>query len=321
VDLEGLDLPGPDAQAESGAVRLFVQSARRARARFALTEANGPEVARICRLVDGLPLAIELAAALVRTRDCAAIAREIERDLDFLASPLRDVPDRHRSMRAVFEHSWALLGDPEREALRRLSVFRGGFEAEAAREVAGVEPRLLAALVDKSLLHRAGAARYELHELLRQFAEELLRLEPEEHEATLARHVAYYQALAGAAALQPYRLSPGAWTDRLEQEYDKPAAGARAGAARRARARPSPAEHAPLRRPRLPHPDRVERGDRRAAGGGVRLCGRPREGPRVDPGTPASSRPATPPPGRSAWARPSGGLSGSSAGGSSPRPS
>jgi predicted ATPase/DNA-binding SARP family transcriptional activator/uncharacterized membrane protein len=205
-DLGGLTLPVSDSAADlanSAAVRLFVQSARRVQARFELTETNAQEVAQICRLVEGSPLGIELAAAWVRVQECALIAREIEHNLDFLTSPLRDVPERHRSLRAVFEHSWRRLLPPEQEAFRRLSVFRGGFGAEAAREVAGVTAPLLAALLDRSLLSRAGGTRYELHELLRQFAEEKWEGSLDEAAVLRARHVAYYEALVGGWLLQP----------------------------------------------------------------------------------------------------------------------
>lgn len=214
LDLSGLELPGTDSAADiedSAAVRLFVQSARRAQARFALDEANTADVVRICRLVSGSPLGIELAAAWVRVQDCATIAREIERDLDFLTSPLRDVPERHRSLRAVFEYSWRLLGPAEQEALRRLAVFRGGFEPEAAREVAGVGAPLLAGLLDRSMLGRTGHTRYELHELLRHFAEEKLAALPEEHEALHTRHVAYYQQVVAALPSESTPISPEAW--------------------------------------------------------------------------------------------------------------
>ncbi len=128
---------------EYSAVALFVQSARRVQAGFVLRAEERLAVARICRLVEGMPLAIELAAAWARVLSCAEIAREIERtlapeaNLEFLAASMRDVPERHRSMRAVIDHSWKLLSDDEQCALRQLAVFRGGFTREAAERVAG----------------------------------------------------------------------------------------------------------------------------------------------------------------------------------------
>ena len=109
-------------------------------------------VQEICRLVEGMPLAIELAASWLKTLDCAAIAGEIQGSLDFLSTSTRNVPARHRSIQAVFDHSWALLTKEERLAFKRLSVFRDGFGQTAAHEIAGATLPLLSGLVDKSLL-------------------------------------------------------------------------------------------------------------------------------------------------------------------------
>ena len=173
--LEGMERPGDAEEAERNeAVQLFLQGARRVRPDFVLGAEEREAVVRICRLVEGLPLGIELAASWVRVLPCAEIAREIERGLDFLAASWRDLLERHRSLRAVFDYSWALLGEEERQALARLSVFRGGFRREAAEEVAGVRLPLLSLLVDRSLL-RSAAGRYEMLEVVRQYAAERLR--------------------------------------------------------------------------------------------------------------------------------------------------
>lgn len=153
------------------AVRLFGQSARRTQVGFSLA-AEQKSVIRICQMVEGMPLGIELAAAWLRALPCAHIAQGIEHGLDFLAGSMRNVPERHRSMRAVFEHSWGLLAEVERGVLGRLSVFRGGFRPEAAEYVAGATLPVLGALVEKSLVQATPAGRYHLHELLRQFAGE-----------------------------------------------------------------------------------------------------------------------------------------------------
>lgn len=155
------------------AIQLFVQSARRAQVGFSLA-AEQKSVVRICQMVEGMPLGIELAATWLKALPCAHIAQGIEHGLDFLASSMRNVPARHRSMRAVFEHSWGLLAEVERGVLGRLSVFRGGFRPEAAEYVAGATLPVLAALVEKSLVQATPAGRYHLHELLRQFAGEKL---------------------------------------------------------------------------------------------------------------------------------------------------
>src|SRR5690606_38226292 len=111
-----------------------------------------------------MPLAIELAAAWLRVVPCAQIVREIERDLNFLTTRLRDMPDRHRSIQAVFEHSWRLLSDSEQRTFMQLSIFRGGFHRKAAEQVANATWIDLAALVEKSLLSVNATGRYYIHE-------------------------------------------------------------------------------------------------------------------------------------------------------------
>jgi tetratricopeptide (TPR) repeat protein len=119
---------------------------------------------------------------------CTEIAREIEQNLDFLESTLRDVPARHHSLRAVFDHSWNLLTAEEQHAFPRLAVFQGGFTRTAAADVAGVRLPLLLALADKSLLHVTGEGRYTLHEVLRQYALERLATDPRAETDLRARH-------------------------------------------------------------------------------------------------------------------------------------
>jgi len=114
------------------AVQLFMQNARRVQSSFTLNQTQKPAVTRICRLVGGMPLGIELASSWVRALSCEEIADEIERSLDILVTSARNVEPRHRNMRAALEHSWNLLSDVEREVFKKLSVFRGGFRKEAA---------------------------------------------------------------------------------------------------------------------------------------------------------------------------------------------
>jgi DNA-binding NarL/FixJ family response regulator/predicted ATPase/DNA-binding winged helix-turn-helix (wHTH) protein len=161
---------GPGGRDDNAAVDLFIDRARRVRPDF---DADGerPAIAEICRMVGGMPLAIELAAVWVGTLDCGQIALEIRRPLDFLTSTRRDVPERHRSMSAVFDYSWGRLSDDERAVLARLAVFHGGFSYEAACNVAGADRRTLRALVQKSLLRFRGGGLYDLHELVRRYAE------------------------------------------------------------------------------------------------------------------------------------------------------
>ena len=201
-EVQGLPIPENGHAEESvknTSLELFLQRARRAHVGFYATLADYPAILRICRLVDGMPLGIELAAAWVRTLACDEIAREIERGLGFLSVSTRDLPVRHRSMRAVFDHSWQLLSSEEQRVLLRLSVFQGGFRREAAEVVAEATLALLSALVTKSLIRRSGAGRYDLHELIRQFAAEYLAERPEEQTATQARHGSYYLTFFGQA--------------------------------------------------------------------------------------------------------------------------
>ena len=152
---------------QNAAVQLFVQCARRADASFELNETNLNAVVRICQLVDGLPLGLELAATWVRLMPCADIATEIAKSIDILATSLRNVPERHRSLRAVLEQTWQRLSKAESTSLSILSVFRGGWARKAASEVADADLTLLASLIDKSLLRRTATDRYDMHELVR----------------------------------------------------------------------------------------------------------------------------------------------------------
>ncbi len=217
LDMGGLPYPEQDGDSleDYSAVQLFTQSARRAG--HAPSDVDTPSIIHICRLVGGMPLAIELAAAWVRVMPCAEIAREIEHSLDILTTTTRNVPDKHRSMRAAFEHSWKLLAEDEQRIFSRLSVFRGGFTREAAEQVAGASLATLAALVDKSLLRVDANDRYDLHELLRQYAREKLT-EVGEAKAVLDRHRDYFLAFAESAEPELYGANQIAWFDRLETE-------------------------------------------------------------------------------------------------------
>ncbi|MEZ4616810.1 MAG: NB-ARC domain-containing protein [Caldilineaceae bacterium] len=195
--LDGMDFPDWETSADlnkHSAVGLFLQSARFARPDFTLNSDELPYVVRLCRLVDGVPLGIVLAAAWVEMLSLQEITGEIERSLDFLSSDLRDLPERQRSLRAVFDHSWRLLGDNERSVFRQMAIFRGGFTRQAAEEVIGAGLPLLTALLNKSLIQRTETGRYELHELVRQYAAEKLILDPASP-ALHERHARYYLAL------------------------------------------------------------------------------------------------------------------------------
>lgn len=220
LDVQGLSAPASEAETEIDdydAVRLFLQSAQRIQVGFTLTDAQKPAVARICRLVGGMPLGIELAAVWVRTLSCEEIAAEIERSLDILATSARNVEPRHRTMRAVLDHSWNLLADTERDVFQKLSVFRGGFRKETAQNVAGTSLQTLSTLVDKSLLRVEANGRYDLHELLRQYAFEKLA-EANEANTILNRHRDYFLTLAESAEPELFSVNQIDWLNRLDTE-------------------------------------------------------------------------------------------------------
>lgn len=195
-EVEGLQIPeseGTEAIDSTAAVALFLQRAQRARVGFSLRAEERAAVARLCRLVDGTPLALELAATWVRTLSVSDIVREIERNLDFLSTSVRDLPERHRSIRAVFDHSWKLLTAEERRVLGDLSAFHGRFRREAAEQVTGASLSTLSALVAKSLVRRTATGHYELHELVRQYAASKLAAE-DLARSVAERHSRYYLA-------------------------------------------------------------------------------------------------------------------------------
>jgi predicted ATPase len=194
-EVRGLSFPQGDrvvALDNYSAVELFVQTAKRAHPAFFLSAADAPALVRICQSLEGMPLGLELAAGWVPMLSCREIAGEIDRSLGFLSTSLRDMPERHRSLQAVFDHSWNLLSDEERKVLRRLSVFRNGFRREAAGEVAGASLPLLSALMHKSLLRSNSGGRYEMLEVLRQYARGKLQEAGLESGEIHDRHCAYY---------------------------------------------------------------------------------------------------------------------------------
>ena len=210
---------GPDSLggAEYSAVELFVQQSACIRGEFDLTEDNRASVGRIVRLVGGIPLAIELAAAWTRLLSCTEIAAELEQTLDFLADSGLQVAARHRSLRVVFEHTWARLTVREQDVLRRLSVFAGDFPCQAAQQVAGATFPLLLSLIDRSLVRRTPVGRLEMHPIVRQYAaEKLSSLQNETQNA----HATYYLALAEQAKPEFDGAEMDKWLDRLAIEQD-----------------------------------------------------------------------------------------------------
>ena len=200
-EVDGLDVPNDAPVADArrySAVELFERGAQRVDRGFSVAN-EWEHVVRICRLVDGMPLALELASAWVRALPAAEIAAELERSLDILETAARNVLPRHRNMRAVLDYSWTLLADDEQQTFARLAVFRGGFTRDAAEAVAGASRHMLAGLVDKSWLRYSSEnGRYDIHELLRQFAQERLEASAGEARQTHERHGRFYlQCLRG----------------------------------------------------------------------------------------------------------------------------
>lgn len=217
VALAGLEAPPDEAPAGDAAgypaVQLFIRQARRSRPDFAASPGALADIARLARMVEGSPLALTLAAAWMRMLPPAAIAEQIGVDGDFL----QGTPGRHGSMRAVFETSWRLLDSAERQLLRRLAVFRGGFTADGAAEVAGATPQLLARLVDRSLLQRHEDGRFDRHPLLHSFMAEQLAHDPSEAAMCRRAHAEYHFGLlrqVQAATAQGGELDTG----RLESD-------------------------------------------------------------------------------------------------------
>jgi predicted ATPase/DNA-binding CsgD family transcriptional regulator len=201
--VNGMTLPAHDDDDETAlqtneAVRLFLYQAAHVRPDFVADAAALQHIAHICRIVEGMPLALILAATWVEMLTPAEIAQEIMQHVDFLATELRDIPERHQSLRAVWTSTWAQMSTSEQQAFARMTVFRGGFTRAAAVAVLCSDLHTLMALVHKSLVRREEDGRYSLHELLRQFAQEQHEMM---HDAayTHGLHSAYYLALLDAA--------------------------------------------------------------------------------------------------------------------------
>jgi len=220
--VEGLSIPAAAAMTamlpigEYSAVALFIQRARQVVNRFSPTPAEMAEIVRICQLVEGMPLGLELAAPWVRTLSCREIAQEIQQNLDFLTTSLRNLPERHRSLRAVLAQSWQRVTLAEQTILQGLSVFRGGCTREAAEQVTGATLPILSSLVDKALLRRTASGRYELHELIRQFAQAQLQTDPAASEQR--QHADYFLKLAEEGQQKANGPEQRLWLDRLEAE-------------------------------------------------------------------------------------------------------
>ena len=229
-------LPAVDALSQYAAVALFIQRALAVKPDFRVNNDNAPAVAEICVRLDGLPLAIELAAARIKLLPPQAMLARLGRRLELLRGGARDVPDRHQTLRHAIAWSYDLLEASEQVLFRRLAVFAGGCTLEAAEVVcqavddsaAGPGQSLevldgVVSLVDKSLLHQeeqaSGEPRFGMLETIREYGLECLTASGEEH-AIRRAHADYYLALVEAA--EPALTGPeqATWLDRLETEHD-----------------------------------------------------------------------------------------------------
>ncbi|RIK30414.1 MAG: hypothetical protein DCC56_08805 [Anaerolineae bacterium] len=184
----------PFAEASSPAAKLFIERARQIKTDFSPNADELADIARLCKLVDGSPLALELSAAWVRGLSAREIVREIERNLDLLASTQQDLPLRHRSMRAVFDHFWDLLTPDERIVFQKQAVFRGGFTRPAFQAVTGADLKMLTRLVDTSAIHRNQNGRYHRHALMVEYAAMRLRENDALYNQTRKAHARYFSA-------------------------------------------------------------------------------------------------------------------------------
>ncbi|MFO7537314.1 MAG: alpha/beta fold hydrolase, partial [Chloroflexota bacterium] len=201
--VSGLEIPAQAGEptvteaAAYSAIQLFQQHAHHTRPDFKLVDENVSSVVHICRLVQGMPLAIELASAWLKVLSTAEIATEIEQSLDILETEWHNVPERQRSLRAVFNSSWQLLKESERVALQGLAIFQGGFTRQAAQAVTGISLKDILALADSSWLQQTEDGRYQIHPLLRQYAAEKLHADPDAWQQVQEKCSDYYVKFLG----------------------------------------------------------------------------------------------------------------------------
>lgn len=215
--------------AKADSVQLFLDRVRLQRADFALTEKEAPAVIALCERLEGIPLALELAAARMRTLTITEINRRLSDRFKLLTGGGRVLLERQQTLRALVDWSYDLLSDSERVLFARLAVFAGGFELAAAEQIAGAEPLqpddvldLLTLLIDKSLLRSdesSDGMRYRMLETLRDYARERL-IERGEMTATAVRHCEFYLDVAKAANHALHGAEQATWTERLQTELD-----------------------------------------------------------------------------------------------------
>jgi predicted ATPase/class 3 adenylate cyclase len=210
-------LPSLAALSQYDAVALFVERARAVQPSFEITTENAPAVAEICVRLDGLPLALELAAARIPLLSPEAMLKRLDERLSLLTAGARDLPVRHQTLRRTIEWSHELLDEHERDLFAKLGVFAGGFSLEAAEAVCAANLDALASLVDKSLTRREGD-RFTMLQTIREYAVERLANRPDDDDAR-TRHAQYFLDLAEEAYTQ--RIEHEAeWAEKLENEHD-----------------------------------------------------------------------------------------------------
>jgi predicted ATPase len=215
--------------AEVEAVQLFTERARAVDASFQTDGQTLRDVVQICRRLDGLPLALELAAARAKALPVASILGRLQRSMELLTRGARDIPERHHSLRAAVSWSHDLLTPGEQAFFRRLAAFRGGWSIDSADAVTAAQELgqdaldLTTSLLDKSLIRRhidpRGEARYDMLEVIREYAQEQLRA-TEEDDQTMERHAVWFLDLAERAAPMLTGVERGLWLDQLEHELD-----------------------------------------------------------------------------------------------------
>lgn len=206
--------------AHQEAVELFVQRAKRVSLDFELSPGVQSDVSAVCALVEGSPLGIELAATWVEAMSVRDIAAELRLSLDVLRTSMRDVPERHASIRATFESSWKLLSTEEQTILRKLAVFIGGFTRHAAAAVADASSTHLVSLIDKSLLRVGDNWRFDRHVMVYEFCQLKLRETPIERAEAEERHATYFLELAEEADAHLHGVDQGKWLEMLDLEHD-----------------------------------------------------------------------------------------------------
>ena len=196
-EVQGLDYPEVDPGKFDEilgfpAVELFRHAARRTLSQFQIDEENYRDIVGIIQLLDGMPLGLEMAGSWMNLLSPKEILAEVRSNLDFLKTEMQDTPTRQRSMRAVLDYSWKHLNRDDQSELAKLSVFQGGFSRESAEKVARISLPDLKKFVDYSFIRQKGSGRFQIHELMRQYAFEKLYKLPEKHKKARDRHAAYY---------------------------------------------------------------------------------------------------------------------------------